>query len=344
MPDADSTHAPLPDRPWIHALALLAIALTFILIAIGGNVTSLGAGMAFPEGWTTSGYWSLIAPVETWAQEPHKFWEHVHRLVGYLVGIVFIALVAGLWLREHWLAKRRGERRRTWLASVATLALLLVIVQGVLGATRVDLNSTALAFIHGINGQLILALTVLIAAATSRPWLAVARDPAQRDRRLGRGARLAGWGLLAVLVLQLIMGAAVRHTNATLAIPDFPTSYGGVVPPMSKSAIETVAGGYSVMQVHVHFTHRVLAAVVGVWALAVVIALGMKAPGRRELVGPRLWLVALLFAQIALGAMVIWRKGATDLTTAHQATGAAMLAVAMWLALRIHLVSGPGRR
>jgi heme A synthase len=110
---------------------------------------------------------------------------------------------------------------------------------------------------------------------------------------------------------------------------------------MSKGEIEAVAGGYSVMQVHLHFTHRVLAAVVGIWALTVVVAAGYKAPGRRELLAPRVWLVALLFAQIALGAMVIWRDGYPDVATAHQATGAALLAVATWVALRIHLVSAP---
>ena len=53
----------LPDRPWVHALVVLVGLLTFALVAIGGNVTSLGAGLAFPEGWTTAGYWSLLAPL-----------------------------------------------------------------------------------------------------------------------------------------------------------------------------------------------------------------------------------------------------------------------------------------
>ena len=357
------SHATRPGRPGVHTLAVLVGVLTFALIAIGGNVTSLGAGMAFPEGWTTGGYWSLLAPLETWWHNTAQFWEHSHRLQGYLVGSVFIALAIVLWGREVWLAKRWGETPRWWLAIVGTVALLLVIGQGVLGAVRVDWHSRAVAFIHGINGQLLLALTVLIAAATSRPWLTLVRDPAQRDRRLGKGMRVAGWGLLAILVLQLVLGAAVRHTNATLAIPDFPTSYGGVLPPMNEVALEKAlapdrqapatqpAGvtanpdfGYTIMDVHLHFTHRVMAGVVMIWGLALVIGLGAKAPGRRELMLPRVWLVALLLAQVMLGALVIWQRAAPAVATAHQAMGAALLAVATWLAIRIHLVTAPSRQ
>jgi len=361
---ARATHAfeaaDLPDRPWLHRLAILAGVATFVLIGIGGNVTSIGAGMAFPEGWTTRGYWSLIAPPSTWWDSPHQFWEHVHRVMGWIVGMLFITLVVALWRREWWLPRRHGERTRKWLAVAGTAALLLVSVQGVLGAYRVNLNSEALAFVHGINGQLVLGLTVVIAATTSRAWLRLAREPARRDRRLGRGMRLAGWGLLGLLVLQLVLGAAVRHTHATLAIPDFPTSYGGILPPMSEEALRQATGeagatdaaggngagveanpefGYSIRDVHLHFTHRVMAGVIGVWGFALVIALGAKAPARRELLFPRLWLIALIFAQIALGAMVIWEDGDSATATAHQVMGAALIAVATWLALRIHLVS-----
>jgi hypothetical protein len=144
MPDtepAPATNRPaLPNRPFLHGLSLIVVAATFLLIAIGGNVTSLDAGMVFKEGWTTGGYWSLLAPPAEWLNNLAQAMEHTHRLQGYVVGNLFIALVLWLWVREWWLAKRRGEWVRKWLPIVGTSALLLVVAQGVLGAVRVDMG------------------------------------------------------------------------------------------------------------------------------------------------------------------------------------------------------------
>jgi cytochrome c oxidase assembly protein subunit 15 len=345
----------LPDRPWLHALALLVVVLIFILVAIGGNVTSLGAGLAVPDGFYTFGYWTPLAPLKSWAYDVGTFWEHSHRLQGYVVGLPAIALMVSLWWREVYLARRRGEQPRRWLAWVGTGLIGLGLAQAVMGILRVDLISTPLAMVHGIVGQLILAVAVLIAAATSKPWLRLVRDPARRCTPLGRGMRFAAWGLLALLVLQLIAGAAVRHTGATLAIPDFPATYGQVLPPTSPEALDrawqthdpvqagpdasSAQSPYTIGQVHLHFTHRVLAGVLLAWGLVLAILLAVKAPDRAELRAPRVWLATLLAVQVLLGALVIWQGGYPAIATAHQATGAALLAVATWLALRVHLLA-----
>jgi len=391
-PDASQTDtAPLSDRPWLHVWAMLVVVFIFILVAVGGNVTSLGAGLAVPDGFYTFGYWTPLAPLKKWAYEAGTFWEHSHRLQGYVVGLPALALMGWLWVREVWLAKRRGEQPRRWLAATGTGLVLLGLGQALMGIFRVDWLSTTLAFVHGIVGQLILALAVLIAAATSATWLRLARDPAQRDRRVGRGFRLAAGGLLAVLVVQLILGAAVRHNGATLAIPDFPTNYGHVLPPGSseelaqawqerraelpstrlkpepatcgtndadastttgaakESGVAPSSGGsarvpYTLMQVHLHFAHRVIAFVLLGWGLVLALALSWKAPDRAELRMPRIALAMLLAVQVALGVMVIWGEGYPALATAHQATGAVLLAVATWLALRVYLTSGRPNR
>jgi cytochrome c oxidase assembly protein subunit 15 len=368
-PTAPQTRADPRDRQWLHRLAILLVVATFALVAIGGNVTSLGAGLAVPDGWYTFGYWTPIAPLKEWAYEVGTFWEHSHRLQGYVVGNLTILLAAWLWWRERRLARRRsGDLARPWLGWLGLVLLALVVLQGAMGAWRVDERSAVLALLHGVNGQLVLGLTVLIAVASSRSWLMAGRGG---GRRLATGFRVAGWGLIGLLVLQLFLGAAVRHTGATLAIPDFPTSYGQVLPPMSAEGLQrqwdrqpaavswrerratpdqdstgdepaseaaSAESPYTVGQVHVHFAHRVGALLVTGWVLGLGAALAWAAPGPGLLRVPRTFLVTLVAVQVGLGALVIWQGAYPATATAHQATGALLLAVAIWLALRLHLV------
>lgn len=91
---------------------------TFILVAIGGHVTSQDAGMAVPEGFFTFGTWSLIAPLETWWHDLGTRLEHSHRLKGYVVGWITIGLVVGLW---------RTQRNRRWLKWLGVGLLIFVI-------------------------------------------------------------------------------------------------------------------------------------------------------------------------------------------------------------------------
>src|SRR5262249_23178001 len=111
--------------------------------------------------------------------------------------------------------------------------------------------------------------------------------------------------------LQLLVGAIMRHTNAGLAIPDFPLSLGRVVPPLSS------------FPVSIHFLHRVgaviVAALVGVCAVRCVRSEGQ---GRR-----RAGLASALLGvvQISLGAATVLTKKSVVVTTAHVATGALLL-------------------
>ena len=60
----------------------------------------------------------------------------------------------------------------------------------------------------------------------------------------------------AVVYLQLMLGASVRHTAAGLAIPDFPLAFGRLIPPLADP------------RVAIHFAHRVGALAVLGFALA----------------------------------------------------------------------------
>lgn len=346
------------QRPWLRRFCFLVILSTFTLIAIGGKVTSFEFGMALPGGFTTAGWLSFLAPLEHWWHDIDKRWEHTHRIVGTLVGFMTIAMMIWLW---------RTQRERPWLRWAGVGMLALVSLQGVMGAFRVSEVSITLAFVHGIFGQVVLCSWVVVAAALSGAWLTRLDAIRRRDRakpasRLRRAVR----ALLVLLLVQLTLGAAVRHYKADKAIPDFPLNYGLLLPPMSQAALDESYIAYyarpmgitadeardsglvtnrtpqgevviSVADVHLQFAHRLGAYAVFIFGVTVIVWALRRSGDRSIVIAPAMVLLMLLGTQVALGVMTVLSETDPILATLHQATGAALIAVATWLAVRIHL-------
>ena len=81
-----------------------------------------------------------------------------------------------------------------------------MIVQGVLGGTRVTQVSTFLAAVHGCTGQAFFGLMVALCVLTGRDWLG-AGPPADDPRHLRRAATV----MLALVYGQIVLGAWLRH-------------------------------------------------------------------------------------------------------------------------------------
>ncbi|MCC7146660.1 MAG: COX15/CtaA family protein [Phycisphaeraceae bacterium] len=348
---AASSGSPTPYRPWLYRLSILLVLATFLLIVLGGTVTSRNAGLSVPDWPQTYEHNMFTSPPSLWWTDPAARLEHTHRLKGTVVGLLTIAVAVSLW---------KTQKSRRWLRWLGLFALLLVIVQGVLGGLRVTLHfdygtfvGLVFAVVHGVVGQLFLCVTALIAAAVSRRWLAyAATQPPVAFNALSSSLRTASVLLLLTLLIQLTLGAAVRHSAAGLAIPDFPSSFGRLIPPLSQDEIviasqpfiKNMPAGYPLAspgQVAIHFAHRI-------WGLVVVVAmaylmhrLSRVAVGLGYLLRPALGLTFLVILQIALGAAIIWtgtRPGHPEVATAHQALGSILLATAALLTYRIHLL------
>jgi heme a synthase len=190
-----------PFSPWPHRLAVILACATFPLLFIGSLVTSKGAGLAVPDWPTTFGYNMFLYP---WSKMVGNiFYEHSHRLVGSLVGLLAIALALALWLREQ----------RAWLRWLGVAVLLIVIAQGILGGLRVILLQQTLAIIHACFAQAFFALTVGLALFTSREWASESTQVPITDN--GRLQRL-GTITTALIYVQTIFGAVLRHSGERL--------------------------------------------------------------------------------------------------------------------------------
>ena len=175
-----------------HRLAVVTAAVTCVLIVFGGLVTNTGAALAVPDWPTTFGHNMFLFP---WSQMVGGvFYEHSHRLLGSLVGMLTLALAAVLW--------PRGGRLR----ALGIIAVMAVIVQGVVGGLRVVLLTDVLAMVHGPLAQAFFALIVAIALITSER---MAR-PAPALDGTTRGLTLAA---AALVYLQIVFGALLTHAG-----------------------------------------------------------------------------------------------------------------------------------
>lgn len=301
------THA-APVGPWLHRFAVLTALCTWVLIWVGGLVTSTDSGLAVPD-WPLS-YGMLMPPMVGGI-----FYEHGHRMVATFVGFLTTVLALWLWRREP----------RLWLKRLGAAALVMVIAQGVLGGiTVIYLLPTAVSVSHATLAQTFFCVTVLIALATSTEWKRAAPRPVPRHASLGRLAL----GATCAVYLQLVLGAVVRHTGSGLAIRDFPLALGRIVPPLGDPAVT------------LHFAHRVgaviVAGIVG-WLVLRMVRWYWHVPCFRRMA---LSLSVLVLAQILLGGALVWTARAVLPTTAHVATGALLLAVCWLVTLRAFLHLG----
>src|SRR3954471_19266606 len=183
-----------PHNRWLTGFAFLTALSTLALIAVGGLVTSHGAGMSVPDWPNSYGYNMFLFPVSQW--RGGILYEHTHRLMGTVVGMLSILLTIVAW---------RVEPRR-WARWLATAVLGAVIFQGVLGGLRVVLVKLDLAIVHACFAQAFFCLTALTAVVTSRWWLE-APDLAQSGESTGGRRLILACAIAVSLVyLQLVAG------------------------------------------------------------------------------------------------------------------------------------------
>jgi cytochrome c oxidase assembly protein subunit 15 len=296
---------------WVHRFAVLTAGATLVLIFVGALVTSTGSGLAVPD-WPLS-FGQVFPPMVGGV-----VFEHGHRLVAALVGLLTVTLMV---LITQW-------EPRLWVRWLARGAVLAVLLQGTLGGMTVLLRlPLAVSVTHACLAQAFLCLVISLAVCTGPGWQAPpARPVEQQQPPLWILATLTA----GMIYLQLILGALMRHMGAGLAIPDFPLAFGRLVPPLDSSAIV------------VHFLHRLGALAVTLcvgWIMARILS---QYRAEKRLLRPALLLVGLVLLQLTLGALTIWTRRAVLPMTAHVAVGAAVLATSVVIALRaVRLTAAP---
>jgi cytochrome c oxidase assembly protein subunit 15 len=306
--------------------AAVSAATVFILLVTGGLVTGLESGLAVPDWPNSFGHNMLLYPISE--MKGGIYYEHAHRLFGMLVGSTALVLNVVVW----------REDARGWVRGLAAAFLAFVCVQGLFGGLRVTgtitvetdplmlTPNTVLAIVHGMFGQIVLALACAIACISSNAW----KSSAPAASLVGAGRlRVLPFALLAVLLVQLFLGASYRHLQ---------------IPPADGNPA-------------VHPAWPIWGHVIGAFVVVVLaVATGATASSRGKAFKPLRILgkglvhgVGLQFA-LGLGALVVVlirvdaRIPAYEVitTSAHQALGAVLLSVtAMLAAWSLRLVPEP---
>jgi cytochrome c oxidase assembly protein subunit 15 len=304
----------------LNRFAWLTAGATFLLLVLGGLVTSHEAGMSVPDWPTTYGYNMFLFPLHLW--QCNIFYEHTHRLLASLVGCLTTILTVWLWLREP----------RVWLRWLGMCAFFAVVLQGLLGGLRVTLLKDQIGIVHATLAQSFFVLVTLIAIFVSGVGTKLV-NCIQATRTSAFLRRLTAATTVLILT-QLILGATMRHQHAGLAVPDFPLAYGKIWPPMDAAFLQKINSQrlgveqpkpITAFQISLQMAHRLV-------ALSIVLLVGNVAwRARREhgvdslLAKLALTWACIVCVQVALGALTIWSHKAADIATAHVLVGALSL-------------------
>lgn len=331
MPSGAATRtSPTGGDPAAVARWLLGVAaLVFLMVVVGGITRLTESGLSITEWKPVTG---ALPPLNEsdWMLEFQKyqripeyreingpggmtladfkviyFWEWVHRLLGRLIGLAFAVPLAWFWLRGA--IPAAFKLRLVGLLGLGGL-------QGVVGwwmvasglSERTDVSHFRLA-VHLLLALFILACLVW----TALDLRMLKSDPARRSRLTGFGVLV-----LAILFVELLLGAFTAGLNAGLVSNTWPLMYGHFFPPGLQWSLKTLAY-HSVL---IHFLHRW-------WAWVVVIALTVLARRvRRDHRKASIALHCAFGTQVTLGIATVMTGVNLVLAVAHQAVAALVVA------------------
>jgi cytochrome c oxidase assembly protein subunit 15 len=269
----------------------LLVGVTFLLIIAGGLVTSTKSGLSVPD-WPLS-YGQLMPPMVGGIR-----YEHTHRIIASLVGLM--TLILAIWIGF-------SESRR-WVRWAGIGALGLVVAQGILGGmTVLYLLPAPISILHACLAQTFFSVTVCLAFAMSKEW---------NESRSHSSACLVqrpAIVMIALIYVQLILGATLRHTANPLV------------------SVSHIFWGFAVL----------------IHAIMLMMRTIKHCESDRQLIRPALFFGLVTFSQLLLGfgafiyAFLLPQgiqpePAKVFFITAHQALGALVLATSVFLALRIH--------
>jgi cytochrome c oxidase assembly protein subunit 15 len=272
------------------------------------------------------------------------WWEWTHRFLGRLVGVAF--LLPFLWFLWRGFIGA-GLRARLWgifaLGAVQGAVGRWMVASGL--ADRVSVSQYRLAF-HLTLACVIYAaiLWVAVGLGSERAGSATRSSPRKRgpspasfinagsplargraEKRLSR----SGLGLLALVLLQIYLGALVAGLDAGLIYNTWPLIDGSFIPAPDRLFFLTPTWrNFFENELTVQFVHRMLAYTI--FALALVHALDTWRTLRQGRAVATAFLLALAVTlQATLGIVTLLWQAPIGLALAHQAMAVIVLTVAV---------------
>lgn len=279
-PPQEQLQIELPVQKWMRRLVWKIAIATLLLMAVGSATRVMNAGLACPD-WPLC-YGQLVP---TQQMNLQVFLEWFHRLDAALIGLSTIALVALSWWYRRDLP--------SWLPGASTLALGLIVAQGVLGGLTV----TQLLRFDIVTAHLGMAMALLSTFVA----IATALTPYQST---GEGAKLMWISSTVVLLvyLQSLLGGLVA----------------------SRWAVHQCLG---ISQLCIVMNSHLLGVVPATLGALTLVAIAWRTPALAPILRRLASIVgSLIVLQILLGiATLRLHLQVEPLTVAHHTVGAALL-------------------
>lgn len=338
-----SNHSKLTRAGAIRLWLLCVAALVFLMVLVGGATRLTESGLSIVEWRPVTGTLPPLSEA-AWEQEFAKYktipqyqqlnrgmslddfkiiywWEWSHRFLGRVVGLVFL-LPFLFFLTRGWI----GPRWRLRLWGIFALGAL----QGAVGwwmvasglSERVSVSQYRLAF-H-------LTLACVIYAALV--WAAQAIGGASSSEPVSHDTRRATKSLLAVVLLQIYLGALVAGMDAGLTFNTWPLIDGSFIPAPERLLFEKpLWRNFFENALAVQFNHRMMAYILWVASILHFLRSRTETPSAR--LGATVLLGTITF-QGVLGIVTLLHQAALPLALAHQAMAMVVLTVAVLHAQR----------
>jgi cytochrome c oxidase assembly protein subunit 15 len=251
------------------------------------------------------------------------WWEWGHRLLGRVIGAVF--LLPFLWFL--WRGVLSADlKRKLWVI------FALGGLQGAVGWWMVSSGLTERVSVSQYRLAIHFMLALLIFSAIVWTLRRLQVRPA-----LAAPSRLktTSWVLLGLVFLQLYFGALVAGLRAGRVFNTWPEIDGAFIPAAARLFFEQPWWkNFFDNTLTVQFSHRMIA-----YALLVVTAAhaidAVRSRVSAQAVAGALWLLMAMVAQVIIGIMTLLHQVPIDLALAHQGTAIIVLMLALFQAERL---------
>lgn len=293
-------------RSWARLAWITAIA-AYGLIVLGGFVRISESGMGCGDHWPLCN--GQVLPDFSFATTV----EFGHRIVAAVVALLVVAVAVTAW---KWGVA--GDPLWTRLRRAGLLAALLVVVQIMLGAFTVWLETPPVSVTLHLSTALLL-MGLLIASALA----AGARDSGRLVRLPDAASGAVFWTSVYGFVV-VLAGGLVANFDAGHACQGFPACNGSWMPADNPL-------------MHIHWGHRVVAYALFVWALFLPRFVTRRRPGDRGARLAALLATSLIVLQVVIAAGMVSMSLPTWMRIIHVALGVAIfgaLVALAWIAAR----------